>query len=93
VIDSGGFGVPTLIFPDGQSLFGPVLIDPPTGPAAVRLWHGVTAWLEFPHLYELQRPKTAADQHAIVQSFQPYLDGRDWVSMNRGEVISFGKES
>ncbi|MDO8390939.1 MAG: DsbA family protein [Actinomycetota bacterium] len=90
VIDSGGFGVPTLIFPDGQALFGPVLIDPPTGAAAVRLWRGVTAWLEFPHLYELQRPKTAADQQAIVQSFQPYLDGRDWVSINRGEVISFG---
>lgn len=90
VIDGGGFGVPTLIFPDGQALFGPVLIDPPTGEAAVRLWHGVTAWLEFPHLYELQRPKTAADSQAIVRSFQPYLDGRDWVSINRGEVISFG---
>ena len=87
VVDRGGFGVPTLIFPDGQALFGPVLIDPPTGEAAVRVWHAVTAWLEFPHLYELQRPKTATDQRAIVQSFQPYLDGRDWVSDNRGEVI------
>ena len=92
VLDSGGFGVPTLIFPDGQTLFGPVLIDPPTGEAAARLWHGVTAWLEFPHLYELQRPKTEADQHAIVRSFEPYLQARDWVSINRGEVIPFGTQ-
>ena len=31
VVDAGGYGVPTLFFPDGQCLFGPVLIDPPTG--------------------------------------------------------------
>ncbi|HEX5190086.1 MAG TPA: DsbA family protein, partial [Streptosporangiaceae bacterium] len=29
VTGAGGFGVPTLFFPDGQCLFGPVLIDPP----------------------------------------------------------------
>ncbi len=28
VIDGGGYGVPTLVFPDGQMLFGPVLLDP-----------------------------------------------------------------
>jgi len=90
VVDAQGFGVPTLFFPDGQCLFGPVLIDPPTGEAAVRLWNSVTAWLEFPHLYELQRPKTPADQRAIATAFRPYLEARDWVSMNRGEVIGFG---
>jgi 2-hydroxychromene-2-carboxylate isomerase len=90
VVDAQGFGVPTLFFPDGQCLFGPVLIDPPTGEAAVRLWHSVTAWLEFPHLYELQRPKTPADQRDIATAFRPYLEARDWVSMNRGEVIGFG---
>ncbi|MEI7546770.1 MAG: DsbA family protein [Actinomycetota bacterium] len=89
LLDRGGYGVPTLIFPNGQALFGPVLIDPPTGAAAVRLWHAVTAWLEFPHLYELQRPKSVADEAAIVRSFQPYLQARDWVSINRGEVIAF----
>ncbi len=93
VIDASGYGVPTLFFPDGQCLFGPVLIDPPTGEAAIRLWNAVTAWLEFPHLYELQRPKTAADQHQIATAFKPYLDARDWVSINRGEVIGFGKLS
>ncbi len=86
----GNRTVPTLVFPDGQSLFGPVVIDPPTGDAAVRLWRAVTAWLEFPHLYELQRPKAAADVHHIAQSLQPYLGARDWVSIDRGDVISFG---
>ena len=61
VVDAGGFGVPTLFFPDGQCLFGPVLIDPPTGEAALRMWDLTVAWTEFPHLYELQRPKGKAD--------------------------------
>ncbi|MBX7452255.1 DsbA family protein [Mycolicibacterium sp. 3033] len=89
VVDAGGYGVPTLFFPDGQCLFGPVLIDPPTGDAALRLWQAVVAWTEFPHLYELQRPKTVADQQAITEIFRPYLQARDWVSINRGEVVQF----
>lgn len=36
-------GVPTLFIPDGQCLFGPVLVDPPAGEAAVRLWDAVVA--------------------------------------------------
>ena len=90
VIDAGGYGVPTLFFADGQCLFGPVLLDPPTGEAAVRLWDAVVAWTEFPHLYELQRPKTATDEGLILETFRPYLEARDWVSINRGEVIDFG---
>ncbi len=91
VVAADGYGVPTLFFPDGQCLFGPVLIDPPTGgDAAVRLWDAVVAWTEFPHLYELQRPKTPADEQVIAETFRPYLEARDWVSINRGEVISFG---
>ena len=66
VVSLGGFGVPTLVFEDGQALFGPVLVDAPTGEAAVRLWELVTGWLEFPHLYEMQRPKRAEDIDAIV---------------------------
>ncbi|MHB1711786.1 MAG: mycothiol-dependent nitroreductase Rv2466c family protein, partial [Acidimicrobiales bacterium] len=73
VVAKGAFGVPTLIFPDGQALFGPVLIDPPQGDAAVRLWNHVTGWLEFPHVYELQRPKRAGDIDAIAAAFSPYL--------------------
>ncbi len=91
VIDSGGYGVPTLFFGD-ECLFGPVLIDPPTGAAALRLWDSVATWAEFPHLYELQRPKTPADEGAIATTFKPYLEARDWVSVNRGKQIGFTDE-
>ncbi|MGC8463360.1 MAG: DsbA family protein [Acidimicrobiales bacterium] len=91
VVDAGGFGVPTLFFSDGQCLFGPVLVDPPTGEAAVRLWDAVAAWREFPHLYELQRPKSTADGQVIIDALRPYLEARDWVSVNRGKVVDFGK--
>ena len=77
----GTCGVPTLIFDDGQALFGPVLIDPPTGQSAVRLWNAITAWLEFPHLYELQRPKQQSDLEAITATFRPYFEARDWESI------------
>ena len=86
VIDAGGYGVPTL-FLDGQCLFGPVLVDPPTGAAALKLWDVVTGMAELPHVYELQRPKSVADAEFIGQSLRPYIAGRDWVSINRGEVI------
>ena len=83
VIGLGGWGVPTLVFPgadDDESLklFGPVLIDPPTGEAADRLWALVVSWLEFPQLYELQRPTMPSDLAAIGKVFQPYIEARDW---------------
>jgi 2-hydroxychromene-2-carboxylate isomerase len=87
VTDAGGFGVPTMFFPDGQCLFGPVLIEPPRGEAAERLWDAVVAWTGFPHLYEIQRPKSLADAREIAEVFRPYLEGRDWVSINRGAVV------
>ena len=64
-------------------------IDPPTGDAALRLWDAVVGWTEFSHLYELQRPKTPADEQRIAETFRPYLQARDWVSINRGEVVTF----
>lgn len=93
VVDAGGYGVPTLMFADGQCLFGPVLIDPPVGDRAVRLWEIVTGMLEFPDLFEIQRPKGAAELQRIHQALRPYLTGRDWVSIDRGEVIEFPEES
>jgi hypothetical protein len=87
VVGVGGFGVPTLFFPDGQALFGPVVKDPPAGEDAIKLWRVVTGWLDFPYLYEIQRPKSRADLHAISESLQPYLAGRDWESINRGRRI------
>ncbi len=83
VVSKGGFGVPTLVFDDGQALFGPVLVNPPTGDDAARLWEHVTGWLEFPNVYELQRPKGPADIDAIATAFSPYLDARDWLSVQR----------
>ena len=90
VVAVGGFGVPTLFFGD-QALFGPVLIDPPLGDAALRLWDAVTAWLEFPHLYEIQRPKSRDDEQAIAEVFRPYIEARDWMSINRGKEITFDR--
>lgn len=86
VVAAGGFGVPTL-FVLGTPLFGPVLVDPPEGEAAVRLWNMVTEMLEFPRVYELQRVKGPADAAAIGEALAPYLRGRDWQSVNRGEVV------
>jgi hypothetical protein len=95
VVAAGGYGVPTMFFPeflgaegDPECLFGPVLVDPPTGDAAMRLWEATTAWLEFPYLFELQRPKAAVHGAKIVSTLRPYLDARDWVSINRGRVVS-----
>ncbi|MWA02528.1 hypothetical protein F8568_019545 [Actinomadura sp. LD22] len=93
VVDAGGFGVPTLFFPDGQCLFGPVLIDPPAGDRAVRLWETVTGMLEFPDLFEIQRPKGDAERRRIHRALQPYLSGRDWVSIDRGRVIEIPEDS
>ena len=83
VTERGGWGVPTLVFDDDQTIFGPVLIDPPTGAAAVRLWDLVLGWLEFPHLYEVQRPKRREDIAAIAAAFRPYLEARDWISIQK----------
>ena len=83
VVSKGGFGVPTLVFDDGQALFGPVLVNPPSGKDAVRLWELVTGWLEFPYVYELQRPKSAADIETIVNVFASYLEARDWFTVQR----------
>jgi 2-hydroxychromene-2-carboxylate isomerase len=79
----GGWGVPTLVFDDTQALFGPVLVEPPTGADAIRLWELVTGWLAFPHVYELQRPKQPRDLREIAETFRPYLNARDWVTIQK----------
>jgi 2-hydroxychromene-2-carboxylate isomerase len=78
VVALGGYGVPTLVIDGSAVLFGPVVTPAPTGEAAGRLWDLVAGWAEFPHLYELRRPKTAADWEHISASFAPYLTARDW---------------
>lgn len=85
VLDLGGWGVPTLVFDTDTdaptALFGPVLIDPPRGAAALRLWELVCGWRDFPHVYELQRPKRPADLEAIAATFRPYFAARDWITI------------
>jgi 2-hydroxychromene-2-carboxylate isomerase len=83
VVELGGFGVPTMVFPDGQALFGPVLIDPPRAERAVRLWEQWCGWLEFPHVYEIKRPKSRNDVEDIANAFKSYLDARDWTTVQR----------
>ena len=91
VVDVGGYGVPTLFFGD-HCLFGPVLVDPPTGEPAVRLWNAVTAWTEFPDVYELQQPKTKEHERRITETFKPYLEARDWISINRGVEVGITED-
>jgi 2-hydroxychromene-2-carboxylate isomerase len=91
VVDAAGYGAPTLFFGE-HCLFGPVLVDPPVGEAALRLWEAVTAWVEFPDLFELQQPKTREMEQRITRVFEPYLNARDWVSINRGEEIAFTED-
>ena len=81
VLDLGGWGVPTLVFDDAQgtdAFFGPVITDIPTGDDAVALWELVLGWRRFPHLFELQRPKTPAHLDHITAEFRPYFEARDW---------------
>jgi 2-hydroxychromene-2-carboxylate isomerase len=78
VLAFGGYGVPTLVIDGSAVLFGPVVTPAPTGEAAGRLWDLVAGWAEFPHLYEVRRPKTAADWEHISATFAPYLAARDW---------------
>ena len=78
VVRAGAFGVPTMFFPDGQVIFGPVLLEPPMGEDAVALWEHVLDWLRFDTLYEIQRPKSPADMARIAEAFLPYLTARDW---------------
>jgi len=96
VVHAGGYGVPTLFFPeftndDGQPecFFGPVVLDPPSGAAALRLWDATVAWLEHPYLFELQRPKNHTYGAVIADRLRPYLEARDWVSIDRGKVVAF----
>ena len=82
----GGFGVPTLVVGTGSgraTLFGPVVTPAPAGDEAGRLWDLVVGWTEFPHLYELRRPKTPSDWEHIADSFRPYLSARDWQTVER----------
>lgn len=84
----GGHGVPTIVFPaaegcSAQAFFGPVVLTPPEGEAAVRLWQLVRGWCEFPDLYEIRRPKTERDVAAIDAAFERYYARRPWQTVQK----------
>ncbi len=83
VAELGFFGVPTLIWDDGRAVFGPVIVEPPTGDEAVRLWEHVVAWSSFDGLYEMKRPKGPDDLRRIATKFRPYLEARDWNTIQK----------
>jgi predicted DsbA family dithiol-disulfide isomerase len=74
----GGHGVPTLVFDDGQALFGPVLTTAPHGDDALALWELVGLYRRFPRLYELRRPKTTTDMEHVESFLARYLNTRAW---------------
>lgn len=83
VTSDGGFGVPTIEFPNGRRVYGPVVAPAPTGDAAIKLWNLTVAYTEVPFLYELKTPKSDADLAHIGNVFAPYLQARDWQSREK----------
>ncbi len=79
----GGFGVPIIVLPDGAALYGPVVVPPPTGDDALALWELAINFRRFPGLFELKRPKTDADLAMIGTAFTPYLENREWQTIER----------
>jgi 2-hydroxychromene-2-carboxylate isomerase len=85
----GAFGVPVLvIWPHGpdadpKAVFGPVVQPAPTGADAVALWDLTLAYARTPGLYEIKTPKTDTDLRQIATAFAPYLEARQWPSIQR----------
>ena len=82
----GGFGVPIIVFPatddrPEKAVFGPVVVPAPTDAEALDLWALTVAYTRITGLYEIKTPKTPADIVAIGRAFTPYLQGRDWESV------------
>ncbi len=80
---TGVFGVPALLLPSGRAWFGPAVAPAPTGEEAAALWAIVEASDRIPHFYELKLGKTDEDLTHIARTFRPYLEGRDWRSVER----------
>jgi predicted DsbA family dithiol-disulfide isomerase len=74
----GAFGVPTIVFPDGNAVFGPIILPAPIGAAALRLWDLLLAYNEFPNLWELRHPRSGSDLETMAETFRPYLEARAW---------------
>jgi hypothetical protein len=78
----GGFGVPTIVVSDEahepRAVFGPVILTPPQGDEAIKLWNTVLAFNEVPDLYEMRRPKKPEDITKISSTMAGYAAARQW---------------
>jgi len=86
VEELGGFGVPIIVFPATASMkrrviFGPVVVPAPMDDDALALWDLTLAYRRIEGLYEIKTPKTKDDLAFIARAFTPYLQGRDWESV------------
>jgi 2-hydroxychromene-2-carboxylate isomerase len=86
VRELGGFGVPILLVPargatPTKAVFGPVVVPAPMGDQAIALWDLTLAYTRIDGLYEIKTPKLPSDLQAIGRFFTPYLQGRDWQSV------------
>lgn len=83
IVDSGGFGVPTIIFPGDRQVYGPVVVPAPVGQEALDLWDLTVAYSKVNHLYELKTPKSDDDMTHIAAVFKPYFEAREWESREK----------
>lgn len=73
-----GFGVPILVFPNSRAVFGPNVTPAPMGDDALKLWDLTVSYSSFPGLYEIKTPKTSDDLECVSEMFKPYLEARQW---------------
>jgi 2-hydroxychromene-2-carboxylate isomerase len=57
VAETGAFGVPVIVLPSGEAIFGPVIATAPTGEAAGELWDHVTWLMRQDGFFELKRER------------------------------------
>jgi 2-hydroxychromene-2-carboxylate isomerase len=57
VAEVGAFGVPVIVLPSGQGMFGPVIANAPTGEAAGELWDRVEWLIRQDGFFELKRER------------------------------------
>jgi 2-hydroxychromene-2-carboxylate isomerase len=74
----GGFGVPIIVFANDRAVFGPVVVPAPVGDEALKLWELCVMYAEIGGLFEIKTPKTEGDLKMIAQRFRPYLEARQW---------------
>jgi 2-hydroxychromene-2-carboxylate isomerase len=77
----GAFGVPIIVLPNQRAVFGPVVVPAPIGAAALRMWELCMAYSEIDGLFELKTPKTHTDLQMIAGTFKPYLEARQWATI------------